>query len=141
MKNAVSRFATNSSRQSDRLTRVEGIHVAGAAPPAMLTSPYRLPSVRRTWSSTAAMPSSVDASADDRHDRQATLGHRRDVLVEVFLRPADRDDGGTRLGGHARDGGADAAATGARHHDDAAVQPQKIVHPPICPDKIRCSAY
>src|SRR5258708_6976170 len=64
MKNAVSRFATNSSRQSDRLTRVEGIHVAGAAPPAMLTSPYRLPSVRRTWSSTATTPSSVDASAE-----------------------------------------------------------------------------
>src|SRR5882757_7099029 len=64
MKNAVSRFATNSSRQSVRLTRVEGIQVAGAAPPAMLTSPYRLPSVSRTWSSTAAMPSSVDASAE-----------------------------------------------------------------------------
>src|SRR5258705_8208671 len=64
MKDAVLGFATNSSRQADRLTRVEGIHVAGAAPPAMLTSPYRLPSVHRTWSSTAATPSSVDASAE-----------------------------------------------------------------------------
>ena len=63
MKNAVSRFAANSARQSSRVTRVDGIHVAGAAPPAMLTSPYSVPSVRRTWSSTVAMPSSVDASA------------------------------------------------------------------------------
>ena len=39
MKNAVSRFAVNSSRQSSRVTRVEGIHVDGAAPPAMFTSP------------------------------------------------------------------------------------------------------
>ena len=48
MKNAVSRFAVNNARQSSRLTRVEGIHVEGSAPPATLTSPYRVPSVRRT---------------------------------------------------------------------------------------------
>jgi hypothetical protein len=39
MKNAVSRFAANSARQSCRVTRVDGIQVAGAAPPAMLTNP------------------------------------------------------------------------------------------------------
>jgi hypothetical protein len=39
MKNVVSRFAANSARQSSRVTRVEGIHVAGAAPPATLTRP------------------------------------------------------------------------------------------------------
>ena len=39
MKNAVSRFAVNKSRQSSRVTRVEGIHVDGSAPPATLTSP------------------------------------------------------------------------------------------------------
>ena len=39
MKNAVSRFAVNNARQSSRVTRVEGIHVDGAAPPAMLTRP------------------------------------------------------------------------------------------------------
>ena len=39
MKNAVSRFAVNSARQSSRVTRVDGIQVAGAAPPATLTSP------------------------------------------------------------------------------------------------------
>ena len=118
-----------------------GIHVDGAAPPAMLTSPYSVAVGRRTWSMTAAMPSSVDASAATGDDGQALLGERRDVLVEVLLRPADRDDGGACLGGHPRDGGADAAATGAGHHDDAAVQPQKIVHAPICPDNIWCSAY
>ena len=39
MKNMVSRFWVNSSRQSDRVTRVDGIQVAGAAPPAMFTRP------------------------------------------------------------------------------------------------------
>src|SRR6059058_4656618 len=39
MKNAVSRFAANNARQSARLTRVEGIHVDGSAPPATLTKP------------------------------------------------------------------------------------------------------
>jgi hypothetical protein len=63
MKKAVSRFAANNARQSSRVTLVEGIHVDGSAPPATLTSPYRSPSVRRTWSRTAAMPSSVEASA------------------------------------------------------------------------------
>ncbi len=87
------------------------------------------------------MPSSVDASAETGTTDRPCFGQRRDVLVEVLLRPTDRDDGGTRLGGHPRDRGADAAATGARHHDDAAVEPQKIVHVPICPDNIRCSAY
>ncbi len=63
MKNAVSRFAANRARQSSRVTRVDGIHVDGAAPPAMFTRPYSRPSVRRTRSSTVAMPSSVEASA------------------------------------------------------------------------------
>src|SRR5262245_21336743 len=63
MKNAVSRFLVNNSRQSSRVTRVEGIHVDGSAPPATLTSPYSVPSVRRTRSMTVAIPSSVDASA------------------------------------------------------------------------------
>ena len=39
MKNAVSRFAVNSARQSSRVTRVDGIQVDGSAPPATLTSP------------------------------------------------------------------------------------------------------
>ena len=39
MKKAVSRFAANSARQSSRVTRVDGIQVAGAAPPATLTRP------------------------------------------------------------------------------------------------------
>ena len=39
MKNIVSRLAANSSRQSERDTRVEGIQVDGAAPPATLTNP------------------------------------------------------------------------------------------------------
>ena len=34
MKNAVSRLWANRSRQSSRLTRVDGIQVSGAAPPA-----------------------------------------------------------------------------------------------------------
>ncbi len=63
MKNMVSRFAVNNSRQSARDTRVAGIHVDGAAPPATLTSPYNAPSALRAASSTVAMPSSVDASA------------------------------------------------------------------------------
>src|SRR3954447_22601292 len=63
VKNAVSRFAGKRSRQSDRVTRVDGIQGDGAAPPATFTRPYRSPSVRRTQSITVAMPSSVDASA------------------------------------------------------------------------------
>ena len=39
MKNAVSRFAVNSARQSSRVTRVDGIQVDGSAPPATFTSP------------------------------------------------------------------------------------------------------
>src|SRR6478752_6349119 len=39
MKKVVSRFWVNSARQSDRATRVDGIQVVGAAPPAMLTRP------------------------------------------------------------------------------------------------------
>jgi hypothetical protein len=84
MKNAVSRFATNSSRQSDRLTRVEGIHVAGAAPPAMLTSPYRLPS---------PAPGRAPRRRRRPLTRPAETGtterpfprHRRDVLVEALF--------------------------------------------------------
>src|SRR5580704_10206310 len=63
MKNIVSRFWANNARQSALLTRVDGIQVGGAAPPATLTSPCRSPSVFRTCSITAAMPSSVEASA------------------------------------------------------------------------------
>ncbi len=39
MKNAVSRLAVKISRQSLRVTRVDGIQVDGAAPPATLTRP------------------------------------------------------------------------------------------------------
>src|SRR5689334_14673692 len=39
MKNAVSRFAVNNARQSSRVTRVDGIHVDGSAPPATFTNP------------------------------------------------------------------------------------------------------
>lgn len=63
MKNAVSRLSVKILRQSLRVTRVDGIHVDGCAPPATLTSPYKPPSARRAWSITVAMPSSVDASA------------------------------------------------------------------------------
>lgn len=63
MKNIVSRFWVNSARQSARVTRVDGIQVDGAAPPATLTSPCNSPSARRACSRTVAMPSSVAASA------------------------------------------------------------------------------
>ena len=39
MKNMVSRFAVNNARQSYRVTRVDGIQVDGAAPPATFTNP------------------------------------------------------------------------------------------------------
>ena len=77
---------------------------------------------------TVAMPSSVDASAATGTTDRPRCAERRDVLVEVLLGPAHRDDGRARLGGHAGHRRADAAAAGAGHHDDAAVEPQKIGH-------------
>jgi acyl-CoA synthetase (AMP-forming)/AMP-acid ligase II len=38
-----------------------------------------------------------------------------------------------RAGDHARHGSADAAAPGAGHHDDAAVEPQEVLHNPLSP--------
>src|SRR5271165_4621479 len=111
MKKVVSRFAANSSRQSFLLTRVDGIQVAVGVP--RLVDDRADPVVGRRvgghW-----------------YDRQTLLRQRSDVFVEVLLRAADRDDGGSRLGRHPGHRGADAAAAGARHDDHAAGQPQEI---------------
>ena len=128
MKNIVSRLAANNARQSPRLTRVAGIHVDGAAPPATLTNPYTRPSARRTASRAVAMPSSVDTSA-----ATGTIGRpsatsgpmcssrlSADRLTATTVAPA--------LGHHAGDGRTDSAAAGARHHHDAAVETQQIRH-------------
>src|SRR5208283_5137211 len=75
MKKVVSRFAANSSRQSFLLTRVDGIQVDDRADPVVGRR------VGGHW-----------------YDRQTLLRQRSDVFVEVLLRAADRDDGGSRLG-------------------------------------------
>ncbi len=83
------------------------------------------------------MPSSVDASAATGTTDSPASRQRRDVFVEVVGRPADRDHGGAGLGRHARDRRADAATTGAGHHDDAAVEAQQIASGiSYCPDNI-----
>src|SRR5262249_36078029 len=64
----------------------------------------------------------------DGYDGKAFLRQRSHMFVEVLLRATDRDHGGARLGGHAGDGRADSATPGARHHHDAAVQLQEIIH-------------
>ena len=86
------------------------------------------------------MPSSVDASAETGTTDKpcsasgATCSSRfsLDRLTATTVAPAWAAIAGDR--------GADAAAARARHHDDAAVQPQKVVHV-NCPDNIWCSAY
>ena len=83
-----------------------------------------------------------------RHDRQTALGERDHVLVEVLLGPAHRDHGGARLGGHRGHRRADAAATCAGYHHDAAVEAEETLrrrHDSLscrsnCPDNIWCSA-
>ena len=77
----------------------------------------------------------------DRHDRQPTLDQRRDVVVEIFLGPAHRDDRRAGLGDHARHGGADTAARGAGHHDHATLETEQVIDhygdsSTFCPDKI-----
>jgi len=77
-----------------------------------------------------------------RDDGQALLRERDHVLAQVLLRPAHRDDRGAGLRGQSSHRGTDAATARTRHDDDAAVQPQEIIHgDDICPDNIRCSAY
>jgi hypothetical protein len=63
MKNIVSRFCSNSARQSARVTRSARIQVCGAAPPATLASPYSVPGAASAASITCATPSSVPTSA------------------------------------------------------------------------------
>ncbi len=104
--------------------------------------------MRRAWSMTVATPSSVDASAATGTTDRPCVRQRSDVLVEVLLRAADRDDRGARLRRPARHRRADAAAAGTGHHDDAAVETQQIAVPGVtarsptgnCPDKIWYSA-
>ena len=127
MKNAVSRFWVNRSRQSPRVTRVDGIQVSGAAPPATLTRPCSSPSARWACSIAAATPSSVATSAATGtiDSPRWTSGH--DVVVEILLGPAHRDDRRTGLGDHPRHGGADAAARGAGHYDHAPLETEQVI--------------
>ena len=128
MKNAVSRFAVNNARQSSRRhprRRHPGRRCCAARD---VHQAVQVAVGARTWSSTVAMPSSVDASAATGTTDKPCSRQRRDVLVEVLLGPAHRDDGGARLRGHPGHRGADAATAGTGHDDDAAVQPQEIAH-------------
>ena len=127
MKNAVSRFWVNRSRQSPRVTRVDGIQVSGAAPPATLTRPCRSPSARCACSIVAATPSSVATSAATGtiDNPRSTSGH--DVVVEIFLGSAHRDDRRTGLGDHPGDSGADTATGGAGHHDHAPLEIEQVI--------------
>ena len=63
----------------------------------------------------------------DGHDGQ-TVGHQwTKVLIEIVLTAAHRDHGRPRLSDHAGDGGADAAARRAGHHDHAPSKAQQIL--------------
>ena len=64
----------------------------------------------------------------DGDHRQPLLSERNDMLVEVFLRAAHRDHGGSGPGGHRRNGGADAAAAGTGNHHDAPVESEEVLH-------------
>ena len=63
----------------------------------------------------------------DRNDRQSALDQRDDVVVEILLGSAHRDDRRTGLGDHPRHGGADAAARGAGHYDHAPLETEQVI--------------
>ena len=133
MKNIVSRFWVNSARQSARLTRVDGIQVEGAAPPATFTSPYRSPFVCRACSITAAMPSSVAASAATGTTGRPSATRGSICLSRFSVRAAHRDHGRPGAGDHPRHRRADAAAACAGDDDDAPVKAEEVVsHHPSC---------
>ena len=123
MKNMVSRFWVNSSRQSDRVDP-GGRHPgrrAGAAGDVDQAVEVAVGVARpRQRRGDALVGRSVGR---DRNDRQPFVDQGPDVRVEVLLRPAHRDDGRPGLGDHPGHRGADAAAAGAGHDDDASVEP------------------
>ena len=137
MKNIVSRFWVNSARQSVRVTRVDGIQVDGCRAAGDVDEPV---AGRRPCAATCSMHGG-DAVVGrgvgrDRHDRQALVGQRRDVLVEVLLGPAHRDHGRPCAGDHARDGGADAAAARRRRRRRRVRPASARSFMVICPDNI-----
>ena len=96
MKNVVSRFAVNRSRQSERRHPRRRHPRRGRGAARDVHQSVQVAVGARTASMHGGDAVVGGRVGRDRDDRQAPLGQRSDVFVEVLLRAAHRDDGGAR---------------------------------------------